>query len=151
MNDKPLLCAMVLTSLWIGSAGADPALTVRSAWIPEAPPAARVQAAYMELVNAGATPVVVIGSQSPDFAQVEMHRTVQSKDGARMEPQPELRVEPGATLLLGPGGLHLMLIEPKRRLVAGDQVDIELRLKDGGPAHATAEVRGAAHDHQHHH
>ena len=152
--NKPSLYAMLLTSLWIGSAVADPALTVRGAWIAEAPPTARVQAGYMELVNEAASPVVVVGAKCPDFAQVEMHRTVQSQDGARMEPQAELRVEPGATLLLAPGGLHLMLIEPKRRLVAGDKVDIDLRLQDGTAIRAAAEVRSRAAPaagHEHHH
>lgn len=153
--NKPSLYAVLLTSLWIGSASADPALTVRAAWIAEAPPTARVQAGYMELVNGGGSPVVVVGARSPDFAQVEMHRTVQSQDGARMEPQAELRVEPGATLLLAPGGLHLMLVEPKRRLVAGDKVEIELRLQDGAAIRTAAEVRSrvapaVGHEHHHH-
>jgi len=48
-----------------------------------------------------------------------------------------------------------MLMEPKRRLVAGDRVDIELRLQDGTPISTTAEVRGSApagsaHEHHHH-
>jgi copper(I)-binding protein len=137
--NKPSLYATLLTILWTGSAVADPALTVRGAWIAEAPPTAKVQAGYMELVNGGGSPVVVVGGKSPDFAQVEMHRTVQAQDGARMEPQAELRVEPGATLLLAPGGLHLMLIEPKRRLGAGAAAECELRRQDRAPTR-----RGAA-------
>lgn len=154
--NRTLPWALVLAGAWIGSACAQPALTVRGAWIPEAPPTARVQAAYMELVNTGTAPVVVVGGQSPEFTQVEMHRTVQAGGGARMEPQAELRVEPGTTLSLAPGGLHLMLIEPRRRLVAGDKVDVELLIKDGGPARASAEVRRTAptpamDEHRHHH
>lgn len=151
----PALCSAVLAALWLGNAHADPALTIRGAWVPEAPPAARVQAAYMDLVNAGTSALVVVGARSADFARVEMHRTVQSQGMARMEAQPELRIEPGVTLSLVPGGLHLMLMEPKRRLVAGDRVDIELRLQDGTPISTAAEVRapppaGSAHEHHHH-
>ena len=154
--NKSCFYPLVLAGLWVGAAAADPALTIRGAWIPEAPPTARVQAAYMELVNEGALPVVVVGGRSPDFAEVEMHRTVQDAQGARMEPQKELRVEAGTTLRLAPAGLHLMLIEPKRRLVAGDKVDIELRLKDERSVVGSAEVRAAAppvaeHDHRHGH
>jgi copper(I)-binding protein len=48
-----------------------------------------------------------------------------------------------------------MLMEPKRRLVAGDRVDIELRLQDGTPIGTAAEARapaaaGSAHEHHHH-
>lgn len=154
--NKASLYVLTLLGAWIGSACAEPALSVRGAWIPEAPPIARVQAAYMELVNTGTAPVVVVRGQSPDFAHVEMHRTVQTADGARMEPQATLRIERGATLTLAPGGLHLMLIDPRRPLVAGDTVDVDLLLEDGGTARASAEVRraaptAAAQDHLHHH
>jgi len=147
-----LLFAVAL-SLVLNTAQAAPALLVRDAWIPEAPPVARVQAAYMALVNEGAGPVAIVGASSPEFDAVEMHRTVEREGAMRMEAQPTLRIEPGATLNLAPGGLHLMLIGPKRPLVAGDRVAIELRLEGGAVILATAEVRraDAGADHAHHH
>jgi hypothetical protein len=142
-------------TLLLGTAKAAPALAVRDAWVPEAPPVTTVQAAYLELVNEGSSAVVVTAVASPDFGTVEMHRTVQVEGAARMERLPELRVEPGGTLPLAPGGLHLMLIGPKRQLVAGDRVAIELRLQDGSAVIATAEVRrpggDMAGEHAHHH
>ncbi len=140
-------------SLLLGTAQAGPALTVRDAWIAEAPPVAKVQAGYMVLANEGGSPAVVVGASSAEFDVVEMHRMVEVEGTMRMEAQPALRVEPGATLALAPGGLHLMLIGPKRPLVAGDRVAIELRLESGELILATAEVRrrdggtGAAHEH----
>lgn len=151
---RHLVCAALLGCLWVGSASAGPALTVKAAWIPEAPPSARVQAAYMELANEGSTRVVVAGASSPDFARIEIHRTVDAQGIVRMELQPAVAIEPGTTLALAPGGLHLMLIEPKRRLAAGDRVDIELRLDDGSRVGAVADVRSGAApaaDHEHHH
>ena len=140
-------------SLVVGAAQAAPVLTVRDAWIAEAPPVAKVQAGYMALVNEGASPAVVVGASSAEFDVVEMHRTVEVEGAMRMEAQPALRVEPGATLTLAPGGLHLMLIGPKRPLVTGERVAIELRLESGEVILATAEVRrreggmGASHEH----
>ncbi|MCU0970318.1 MAG: copper chaperone PCu(A)C [Gammaproteobacteria bacterium] len=147
--------AALLAGFWLSGANAGPALTIRGAWIPEAPATASVQAAYMELVNDGSVPLVVVGAQSSDFGRVEMHRTIQAAGVARMEAQQRLPIDAGARLVLTPGGLHLMLIEPKRRLVAGDRVGIELRLEDGTPVSTTAEVRSdgpsADHDHRHAH
>jgi copper(I)-binding protein len=142
MVKRLLVCLAALAGLSAGGAFAATALQIRDAWVPEAPPAARVQAAYMELVNDGASAVVVVGAQSPDFARVEIHRTVQAQGIARMAAQSELRVEPGAALVLAPGGTHLMLIEAKRRLVAGDRVAVELQLGDGSTAQVAAQVRG---------
>ncbi len=141
-------------SLVLGTARAAPALLVGDAWIPEAPPVARVQAGYMALSNEGASPVTIVGANSAEFDAVEMHRTVEIEGAMRMEAQPALRIEPGTTLKLAPGGLHLMLIGPKRPLVAGDRVTIELRLEGGAVVLATAEVRrpeAASEDHTHHH
>lgn len=141
---------MLLASLGFGAAHAD-GLQVQGGWVPEAPPGARVQAAYMELVNTGAVTQVVVGADSPDFAQVEIHRTVEAGGVVRMEPQTTQPIEAGATLTLAPGGLHLMLIDPRRRLTAGDRVQIRLRLDGGVTVPATAEVRrGAAAGHEHH-
>jgi copper(I)-binding protein len=145
----------LLMALLPGAARAAPALTVRDAWIAEAPPVAKVQAGYMALVNDGPSPVTIVGASSTEFDTVEMHRTVEVEGVMRMEAQHALRVEPGATLELAPGGLHLMLIGPKRPLVAGDRVAIELRLDDGAVILAGAEVRradpGGDHAHHRHH
>ena len=156
MKSLSLLATLALSLLLTTVQAAPPALLVRDAWIPEAPPVATVQAAYMALVNEGASPVTVVGATSAEFDAVEMHRTVEVDGTMRMEAQPSLRVEPGATLQLAPGGLHLMLIGPKRPLVAGDRVGIDLRLEGGAVVLATAEVRRAAevggeHARHHHH
>lgn len=142
MVKRLLVCLAALAGLSVGGAFAATALQIRDAWIPEAPPAAQLHAAYMELVNEGGSAVVVVAARSPDFARVEIHRTVQTQGIARMAAQSELRVEPGAALVLAPGGTHLMLIEPKRRLVTGDRVAVELQLGDGSTAQAEARVRG---------
>jgi copper(I)-binding protein len=155
MKSLSLLATLALSLLLATVQAAPPALLVRDAWIPEAPPVAKVQAGYMALVNEGANPVTVVGATSAEFDAVEMHRTVEVEGTMRMEAQPSLRVEPGATLQLAPGGLHLMLIGPKRPLVAGDRVGIDLRLEGGSVILATAEVRqaeaGGEQAHHHHH
>ena len=153
MTLRALLMLLMTTAAVSAHAGGG--LVVKDAWIPEAPPVARVMAAYLQLVNGGAQEVVIVGATSGDFGHIEMHRTVEKDGVARMEAQPELAVAPGGRVTLEPRGLHLMLMEPRRTLRAGDTVDIGLRLKDGGTVQAAAEVRatvpaaGGGHDHHH--
>lgn len=141
----PLLRAFWSLALLLSTAAAANAadLQVNQPWVREAPPGASVQAAYMQLHNGGQTALKVIAISSPDFARVEMHRT-EMKDGmARMLPVKSLDLAPGETLSLAPGGYHLMLFEPHRALRAGDRVQLQLQLEDGGSVAVEAPVRRA--------
>lgn len=131
-------------------------LEVREAWVAEAPPGARVQAAYMQLRNAGSAPLNVTAITSPAFESVELHRTVHDGGVARMERMARLDLPPGDGLSLAPGGPHLMLIGPRARVADGALVPLEFRLESGTVVKVDAVVRRAApvgnaqHDHHHH-
>jgi copper(I)-binding protein len=58
-----------------------------------------------------------------------------------MRAQPQLTLAPGQTLRFAPGGLHVMLHMLKHAVAAGDEVPLELLLKDGGTLAVTAHVR----------
>ena len=53
---------------------------------------------------------------------------------SRMRALPELRIAPGESAVLKPGGLHLMLMQPGAALQPGSRVAIAFSLKDGGKA-----------------
>ena len=99
-------------------------LRIDGGWIREAPPNAKVLAGYVELRNDTSAPLVVTGAHGADFERVEIHEM--SMDGGVMKMRALERVElaPGASLSLEPGATHLMLINPKRKLRAGDSVEI---------------------------
>lgn len=154
MTLRAILTLLISTAAVAADSGGG--LTVKDAWIPEAPPVARVVAAYMELVNAGTQEAVVVGATSPDFGHIEMHRTIERDGVARMVAEPELAVPAGGRVTLRPRGLHLMLMEPKRALRAGDTVEIDLVLRGGGTVKAVPAVRAGAPaaatgGHEHHH
>jgi copper(I)-binding protein len=50
---------------------------------------------------------------------------------AHMNHMPRIEIKPGSTLQLTPGGFHLMLINPKKRLKQGDQVEVLLEFQGG--------------------
>lgn len=139
-----------------GLAEATAPLDVREAWVAEAPPGTRVQAAYMQLHNGGSAPLTVTAVTSPAFESVELHRTVRGGAIARMEKLPDLPLAPGESASLAPGGLHLMLIEPRQHLTEGATIPLELRLDSGAVMSVEAVVRrlpmpaDAHHGHHHH-
>ncbi|MFN2308862.1 MAG: copper chaperone PCu(A)C [Gammaproteobacteria bacterium] len=158
MNRHLLTAAALalLGPLWILSAHAEP-LTVSGAWVREGPPTTQVLAAYMQIDNPGTQDLALIGVSSPQFDSVEIHQTRVVDGLARMLPQERLAIPAGGGVTLEPGGLHMMLIQARHPLSAGDRVMLQLRLEDGTQVPVDAEVRRDAvaapeHDHsQHHH
>ena len=114
-----------------GTVLADPSMNVTGGWVREAPPTSRVLAAYMHIINLTDADLTVTGVTSPDFDSAELHRTVVTGGVASMLPVPELTIPAAGSVLLEPGGLHLMLFDPVRPLLQGDSVTLVLHRSDG--------------------
>lgn len=134
------------------TATADATLEISEAWVREAPPTARMMAGYMTINNTGDAAVTVISISSPDFDSAEIHRTVIEEDIARMLPVKQLEIPANSQVKLEPGGLHLMLFDPKRPLREGETVTLIIQRRDGDPLSTTSPVvRKTGEDHSHHH
>ena len=115
-------------------------LEITNPWSPEAPPG-RMMAGFMELRNATAEPIVLVDAHSPQFGHVEIHTMVMDEGVMRMRRLDQLVIEPGKTVTLEPGGLHLMFIEPLEALGAGDRISVELIDDQGRHYPLETEVR----------
>lgn len=152
------LLALGLCWLATTTQAAAPQLEIDMPWIAAGPPQVPVLAGYLRLRNPGRTPLQVVAVHSPQFAAVEMHQTQTGADGmSRMRRLAELHIEAGATLSLEPGGRHLMLLDPKTPLRAGDTVELVFELATGPSVTVQAPVRergagaGPSHSHHDHH
>ncbi|MBF0186559.1 MAG: copper chaperone PCu(A)C [Magnetococcales bacterium] len=114
---------------------------VHDAWVREAPPTARVLAAYMSLDNSSDKACALVSVESPDFERVELHNTVVHNGMAHMMKQDAIDIPANAWALLEPGGYHMMLIGRKRALKAGDTVPLKLTFRNGKSQEVTATVR----------
>ena len=124
---------------------------VKDAWVREAPPNAKVMAAYMTIENHTNKEKVLTGATSPAFDKIEIHKTVHKGDMATMEEQKELSIATHGTVKMQPGGLHLMLYTPSKKLTAGDSVSFTLKFSDGSTSMVDAEVKKATDSSGHHH
>ena len=136
----PALALSLFGSVCIGAAHAE-TLNITEAWVREAPPTSAVNAAYMHIANPGAKEQVITGASSPQFDTVEIHRTEIVDGMARMLPQERLVIPANGSVSLEPNGLHLMLIQAKQPLQAGEHVEINLSLDGGATQKVDAEVR----------
>jgi copper(I)-binding protein len=114
---------------------------VADAWIREAPPHAAALAGYLSLSNASAVPVTLDSISSADFGSIEIHRSEMHEGMMHMRKESGLRIEAGSSLALEPGGVHLMLLDGRRALRAGDVVVLRLRFSDGEDIAIDAPVR----------
>lgn len=130
--------ALALCSAAVAGAGA---ISVSEPWIPEAPPNAKALAAYMTLANSSSDSVSLETVSSPDFKLVEIHMTDMSHGMAHMMKHKNLPIAAGTSLVLRPGGYHLMLMEPVRALRAGDEVRLQLSFDNGETLDVTAAVK----------
>lgn len=126
---RMLLTALLLTAFTTAQA-AD--VAVSGAWVAEAPPTAKVFAAYAELKNNGSDPIEILGAKSHYFGAIEMHETVTRDNGSTgMMRLGKLQLAPGETLSFVPGGKHFMLFRPAQPVRAGESLFMRLHFSDG--------------------
>lgn len=129
-------------------------LKIKDAWVPQAPPVAKVMAGYLEVENETKTDITIQSVSSPVFNSVEMHETVHEKGLAKMIRQTTLTIPANKEIKFQRGGLHLMLFKPKQPLKLNDEIDIEFKT-DRGTYRFRARVKQATleddHSHHHHH
>jgi copper(I)-binding protein len=142
---------LVLVAMSVSAAGVD--IQVQNSWVMAAPPNVKVFAAYMEIKNAGKKPRTLTDVSSPAFGQIGIHQTVMHGNMVHMEQLKELTIPPQASVVLKPGGSHLMLSDAKKTPRIGDQIPMTLTFSDGEKITFTAIVRTdqtvATEGHQH--
>ena len=114
--------------------------TVASGWVRMAP-GMPMGAGFAVVRNACAQPVEVIGAASPDFGDVSLHETRVERGVSRMREVQRVPLEANGTVELKPGGLHVMLMTPRRSVAPGGRVRVEFLLADGRRIGADLPVR----------
>ncbi len=138
---RPAFVGLILALTAITAATEEAGVSVRDAWVRETPPGVATMAGYMVLQNRTSRSQVLVAASSPGFETVMIHRTIAKEGMTGMEHAPQIELLPNASLLFAPGGYHLMLLNPKRTLHAGDRVDIRLEFRGGLVIPVVYEVR----------
>lgn len=113
---------------------------ISNAWISEAPPVAKNNAAFVTLKN-GTRKDALLGVETPAAGAAELHQMSMAGGLMRMQRLPLINLAPNAELKFGPGGRHIMLINMKSPLKAGDKVPLTLIFRKAGKITVEAEVR----------
>ncbi len=89
-------------------------------------------AMYATITNNGDAEDELIAVSTPAAGIAEIHRTVDDSGTMRMEKVESVTVPAGATVRLAPGGYHVMLMDLKDLLWAGDHIDVTLHFRRMG-------------------
>jgi hypothetical protein len=127
----------------VSACASDCAPRVREGWVRLTPGGMPMHAGFGRIENSCAAPATIVAASSPSYGSVELHESRIVGGVSRMRAVPELRIAPDDAVVLKPGGLHLMLMQPKATLKAGSKVAIEFELANGGRLLGEFEVRKA--------
>ena len=138
----PLMAVLVL-ALVAGSCGGqdDAVLNVVDAW---SRPATGPNGAVYLTIEAGVADTALTGvAVSSDVAAMaQIHQTVIRDDGTMgMTMIPDVKISAGSTVMMVPGGVHVMLMGLEKPLDIGNGFDVTLTFDDGTALTTTVEVR----------
>ncbi|MCD1636737.1 copper chaperone PCu(A)C [Martelella mediterranea] len=138
-----------VTALMLAAGSGAPAVAgskdvvVEGAWSRASIGTNRPGAAYMTVRNAGDEAVTLTGIETDLAMRPEVHRTSTSDQGvSSMAPAGDIRIAPGETVALEPGGLHAMLMMLQRPMIEGEAFELTLSFSDGGEVSVEVPVLG---------
>jgi len=129
-------------------------IAVREAWVRTTVPGQTVASAYMEITARDAARLVAV--RSPISPRVEIHWMQMDGDVMRMREVGTIDLPKKITVTLKPGGYHLMLLNLRKPIMAGDKITLSLIVETKGKREvltvdAIAQDRQTASDHEHAH
>jgi len=90
-------------------------------------------AAYMTITNGTASTDTLIGASSNVSKKAQVHESYKTDSGeTAMRPAGNLVIDSGNKLQITPGRYHIMLMNLKRDLAAGDSLDVTLNFQHVG-------------------
>jgi len=126
-----MLVVCLLAAACDGSSGASTEPVLKDAWIRALPTGAGMTAGFGTLENPGPAAIEIRSFTSPSFGDVSLHRTELVDGMSKMREVPVLSIPAGSSVVLEPGGYHLMLMKPAEEILPGKTVTVEMEAVDG--------------------
>ena len=139
---KQLIISTLLALTASAWAQAPVNVDVKDAWVRATVAQQKATGAFMQLTAKADTRLVEV--KSPVAGVVELHEMAMEKDVMKMRAIPGLALSAGKTVELKPGSYHVMLMDLKGPVKAGDVVPVTLVFQGQGGQRETLEVKATA-------
>ena len=136
MNSK-LRPLFVVASMLAGAAQAQ--VSVKDPWVRATVPQQQATGAFMQITAAKDTRLVSVSS--PLTPNAEVHEMAMQDNIMRMRQVPSIELPAGKSVDLKPGGYHVMFMNLKAQVKAGDTVPITLVFEDKAGRRETVEIK----------
>jgi periplasmic copper chaperone A len=107
-------------------------LTLQQAWARASIGPAKAGAAYLTIVNRGAEADRLLAVATPVAKVAQLHTNLMKDGIMRMRRVEVLEIAPGEPVVLRPGGLHVMLMGLKKKLIEGEDFPLLLTFEKAG-------------------
>jgi hypothetical protein len=91
-----------------------------------------VTALYFTLENNGSEADTLYAVETDIAKMVQIHETYSNGDVMGMREIGKIIIEPGSSVKLEPGGMHIMVMRLKRDIKKGDEIEFKLHFKNAG-------------------
>src|SRR6185437_16199144 len=118
-------------------------LVITQAWARATPGGAKVGGGFLTIENKGTVPDKLVGASADGAGKIEVHEMAMNNGVMKMRPvEGGLPIDPGKTVKLAPGGLHLMMMDLKSPLKQGDKMPVTLQFEKAGKVAVSLDVQG---------
>ncbi len=114
-------------------------IEVKDAWVRGTVPAQRTTGAFMEIT--GNSSVRLIGVSSPVAGTVEIHNMTMQNGVMKMSQVEGIDVPAGKTIMLAPGGYHVMMMGLKQQMKPGERVPLDLLIESADKKRETVSLK----------
>jgi periplasmic copper chaperone A len=126
-------------SMCLAALSASAQTTVKDPWIRSTVPQQMATGMFAQITSAKGGKLVA--ASSPVAGVVEVHQMAMDGSVMRMRAIPSLDLPAGRAVELKPGGYHVMLMDLKQTLKAGDTVSVSLVIEGADKQRETVEVQ----------
>jgi hypothetical protein len=135
-----MVFAVIMFALVLGAAqsAAAQSVDVKGAWIRGTVPGQSATGAFMEITSRGPARLVAVASPAANAA--EIHHMKMEGGIMKMDAVDGVDLPANKTVKLAPGGYHVMLLDLKHTLKAGDRVPLKLTFELPGRKRETVDL-----------
>jgi copper(I)-binding protein len=108
------------------------AVTISDAYTRATAPGQQVAGGFLKIQNKGNAPDQLISASSPAAGEVQLHEMSMEGNVMKMRQVKDIAVPAGGAVELKPGGLHLMFMNIKAPLTAGESIPVKLKFAKAG-------------------
>ena len=119
-------------------------LEIAHVWARPTVPTASEGVIYLTVINHGKTADALTSASTPAAKRAELHTTDTMGGMMQMRAADALAIPAGGSLVLEPGGNHIMLLDLKSPLKRGDNLNLTLTFEHQGKVDITVPVTGMA-------